>query len=984
MKKRIPLHSESYRELLDHAARYAVADRSTLLRTGDLFNAATALHPDHMLRLMGTENAIFPNQPPLATSRKTQRRTVWFSDGTDRYLSLYGGVLSEILGPDLDCTSIDAFHVCAALLLHPGNNAAEFLNFNGVDFHSPLWASRIMAEVAKFNDECREKACRQNLGRVLDEWRRVRHRMGNICFGQEPAIRNVVAQIAAFRGQRPGERNRRPLVFCFIGESGTGKTLLAELVRDAVAEITGEPGAPTLDLARYANEQLAIDLVGRDPSWRDGGKTGALTELSSNHPNGVLILDNFDSAHANALNHIATVITDGMIKDGNTRETVSFSGNIIILTMNRGAEFFQTGKFQRLFLSNGGMIPKEKLVEGILSSLDLKGLDVGGPIGSIIRKSDHPIIFSRLDCETTRKIALKALDGALRRVETVFGAKTEINREQFADFIIETLQNFGSAHGIDQTVEDIIVTRLQNACIETGYEGEACKTIRYEIDDIPPLEKEMPTPNLESPESRLKHTEARLALAKRLDFNTDVKMAEETCVIHIGGLSYSTMPAIEDADWFSVKPSNMSWNDLVGLEEPRRHVQRILKHFRGENSRELMPETGILLWGPPGTGKTSFAKAVAAEISAPFISVCGADFIATHNDNRAIERVHRLFSVARRNKAVVFIDEIDALGNRDSVIGAQASVINTFLSELDGTDERKVLVIGATNRIDRIDKALMRPGRMHKLVKIDCLRKPEDRRRLVKMISNKAGKPIPSALEDFIVETTDGWAPANIQSVLRETFHNAGEDMPTREDFVTARTMEFEGDETQHRELSEPEKRNVAIHEAGHALLTQRYGHKWIQVTLRGGINSLGFIELSDNDSTGKSARQLKESIDIALAGHAAELVAGEASEGSVDDFRKATDYARRLLISGLCEGGEIALAPDETHRNADWQRVRPKINALLRKRLSLTVEYLHTNRHLLESTAGLLVQKEILFPDEIPTIRRKNIKLPKEKRSRT
>lgn len=977
MKPNNPVFNDSYRALIEQAADTARRTDAITLRVCDLFAAAAERHLRYFRRLTGKKKLIFPRRPE--TQEPPQDDPLVYTAEVDRILSLYGGVLSEIIAPLGREITIDAFHVCAALLLKPCAEVTDFLNLNGLNAADVRWEKRIRDEVRRFTDERRKEENQNRLPKELARWKTIRERIEARCFGQKEAISAIVSQIAAFRAQSPQDRNYRPLVLCLFGETGTGKTLAAELIRDAVAELNNEAPAPTLDLARYANEQLAVDLIGRDNSWRDGGRIGHLSELALSHPEGVLILDNFDLAHPTAVSHLVTAISCGTLADGYTGERVSFERNVIILTMNRGSEFLDTGKFFNLIRSNGGTLPREKLIEGLLEALTMCGLDNGGPLGMLLKKVDCPILFPRLDCDSTRKIILKALDRALRRVESTFGVNTEIDKEQFACFLIETLQRFGSAHGIDRLVEDIIATALQNVCIDVGFSRGTCRTVRYRIDPLPDPETTDARFDTSTAAGLQARTEARLAAAKRLDFTTRVTFEEASATLHITGLAYTLMPTIEDADWFAVRSPNVSWAELVGLEEPRRHLRRILAYFRSAEPEGLMPETGILLWGPPGTGKTSFAKALATELHAPFISVCGSDFQATHNDNRAIGRIHTLFTVARRNKAVIFIDELDAIGNRDSVIGAQASVINTFLSELDGTDARKVLVIGATNSPERLDPALTRPGRLHHRVKIDCLKNPEDRRRLIGMIVARSGKTLPPDLLEFMVETTDNWAPAGIQAILRETLHAAGDGIPTREHFVAARMTEFEGQSTQRDTLSDDEKMRVAIHESGHALLATRYNRKWIQLSLHGSLDSLGFIEFCRSGAVGKSARQLNEMIDIVLAGHAAERVTGEAAEGSEKDFRLASDYACRLIRAGLVGDEEIARAPGSDDAAGDWDHLRPRVNAILKERLALTVSYLKKEESLLKRTAEQLFRRGILFADELPVH-----PLPQSERSRS
>ena len=956
-----PPYSSEYSQVIESAIARAQFQKDTIVRIRHLLEATCALHPNAIRHILGRETLAFPKlyDPPPPTAPV---KSITFSSEVDRVLSLYGGSLGELVDQFGAPVPIDAMFIAAALFLHPRGPALDFLNVNGLSEKAQGYDAAIRAALQKYADEIQRKQIAERLPQRFKSLRTIRQAMSDGCFGQGKAIDAVVAAIGAFWGETTLSRRGRPLSFAFIGGTGTGKTTLAKIIREKVAEACGTRTVATIDMTRFACQTLSQDLIGRDSSWRDGGQEGVLTTLAAHEPQAVILIENFDKAHPDAIAHLNTMLGDGTLKDAFTGRYVSFARNIVILTMSQGAEFLASEKFVRTSEANGGNIPRERLIDGITSALDDYKQESASAIADIVGKADIPVLFHGHGVQSILQIINVALDKAVAHIERVYSMHVACDKNAIRDFFVETIQKLDSAHGLEQAVMTALCTELQNACVNSdAIDLLSCKSIAITVDDLPPLED-----GVVPPADINARTHIRLKQAKRLDYKVTVEQAGMTATIHITGLKYTIMPSIEDAGWFSVVPANVRISNFVGLERPWCSVQRTIEYFKNPSDGDIKPETGMLLYGPPGTGKTSFAKAVAAELGKSFICVNGADFSATTNDNRAIRRLRALFSVARRNDAVLFIDEIDAVGSRSTVPAAQAAVINTLLTELDGFEERHILVIGATNRLDMLDPALTRSGRLHTLIKVDVLRKREDREKLIGILCKKGGRVFSPELTKFIVDTTDGWAPANIQSVVRETFHRAGGAEPTRNHFIAARNAEFEGEETQHRELSEEELHNVAVHEAGHALVSTLYGHKWIQVTVKGGINTLGFLEYLSDGALGMSEKKLRESIDVVVAGRVAESILGTPTEGAESDFRKATNYATRLLCGGFIDSAELAVTPDNAVGARDWERIRPRVNALIVERKEHVLELLTAHKDALGRIADELVSKGILFAEDV------------------
>ena len=962
-------YSPAYRNVIDEAVKLASRTESGLLTPGLLFRALLRTRGKDVARLLGRECS-FPENDDLRENGPCLADKVFFSAETDRYLSLYGGVLGEIVKIFGHDVKLDAIHIAAALLWDPKDEIREFLNFNGFDSGSAAFRKQIGSVLTALDAKTQKQKIRQQSAAIKAKLRNIRGKLERACFGQSAAIRTVITQLDLFWSQTTYERRNKALSFCFVGASGTGKSLLANALRTALSEELDIPETPELDMSRFAAEQLALDMIGRDSSWRDGGREGELTKRAAYNPNGVILIENFDKAHPDALAHVDTMLTTGLLKDNFTGETVSFAGNIVILTTNSGAAFCESEKFMALCGNGTGGIPRDKLIDGLCSTVEQLNPLCGGLMRMILAKTDAPVLFRNHDADTIPLIVKQAAHTVFDRLKATFKLRVECDLERLAFFFMEAMPRLDSAHGVVPAVEATLYIPIQEACIDANLTLGTGKKFRIELEELPELGAAFGDHEPYSAEWIRARTQKRLLMAKRLDYKTQVSFdRRKNITLRLGQLSYQVMPSIEDAGFFSVQPPNMSFRDLVGLDIPWEKVQRTLAYFRNPE-KGTKPETGILLYGPPGTGKTSFAKAVAAELGVPFISVSGADFCAG-DVQVGVLRVKSLFAVARKYQAIIFIDEIDAVGSRENLCGPFASVINTLLSELDGYEERRVLVIGATNRKSSLDKALLRPGRLHAMIEVGLLRDPGDRRKLVEMVCRAAETTLDPALTEFIVKTTDYWSPAVLKATVRDAIHMADEKKHdvTREDFIAARNIGCYGEFTQTLRLNDKARRQVSIHEAGHAVAAWLHGFHWVQVSINStGGDNLGFLECMPSKPEGYTEEELKANIDVGLAGRAAEELLSCATEGCSSDFKQASSYAVRIIRAGFGQDAEYAIQPDEDEE-LNWSALAPKVNRILCERMDAVKELLSKNLGLLNGVVEELCKRGVMFEDDMPRV---------------
>jgi cell division protease FtsH len=448
--------------------------------------------------------------------------------------------------------------------------------------------------------------------------------------------------------------------------------------------------------------------------------------------------------------------------------------------------------------------------------------------------------------------------------------------------------------------------------------------------------------------------------------------------------------------------TKVTFADVAGVDEAKAELEEIVQFLKDPKKYGRlggrMPK-GVLLVGPPGTGKTLLAKAVAGEAGVPFFSISGAEFVEMFVGVGAA-RVRDLFEQARaKAPAIIFIDELDALGRARGAFpwggghDEKEQTLNQLLAELDGFDPREGLVLlAATNRPEILDPALLRAGRFDRQVLVD---RPDriGRAQILKVHMRKAKLAVDVDAEQ-IADLTPGFSGADLANLVNEAALFAtrrGADAVSMEDFTAAIERIVAGLEKRNRLLNPQERKIVAYHEMGHALValslpgTDRV-HK-VSIIPRG-IGSLGYtIQRPTEDRYLMTREELENRMAVLLGGRAAEVVVfGHLSTGASDDLAKATDIARSMVTRfGMVEKlGQVTFeeAPqnflgtpppsygqerkysEETAREIDTA-VRDIVGQAFDKALGI----LRSKRAILERTAQKLLEKETLTEADLKVL---------------
>ncbi|WP_337871462.1 ATP-dependent zinc metalloprotease FtsH [Meiothermus sp.] len=433
-----------------------------------------------------------------------------------------------------------------------------------------------------------------------------------------------------------------------------------------------------------------------------------------------------------------------------------------------------------------------------------------------------------------------------------------------------------------------------------------------------------------------------------------------------------------------------NFKDVAGCEEAKEELKEIVEFLKSPARFHEMGARipkGVLLVGPPGSGKTHIARAVAGEAKVPFIAASGSDFVEMFVGVGAA-RVRDLFETAKRHApCIIFIDEIDAVGRRrgGGVGGGndeREQTLNQLLVELDGFEkEASIIIMAATNRPDVLDPALLRPGRFDRQVAIDA---PDVKGREQILKIHAKGKPLAEDVDlALLAKRTPGFVGADLENLLNESALLAARDgrkKITMKDMEEAADRVMMGPAKKSMVLTQKDREVTAYHEAGHALAAHFLEHadNVHKVTIVPRGRAMGFMMPSRQDTLHWSKKRLTDQIGVALAGRAAEeLVFDDVTTGAENDFRQATDLARRMITEwGMHpDFGTVAyqvredtyLGGYDTRQYSEdtAKRIDEAVQKLLQDQHDKVLNLLTEKKDVLERVTRVLLERETLNAEE-------------------
>jgi cell division protease FtsH len=452
------------------------------------------------------------------------------------------------------------------------------------------------------------------------------------------------------------------------------------------------------------------------------------------------------------------------------------------------------------------------------------------------------------------------------------------------------------------------------------------------------------------------------------------------CLIGLMWRTLKVMPRVKPQ---RIKPSSsraVTFNDIAGVDEAKAELQEIVEFLRDPRSFQALGARvpkGILLHGPPGTGKTLLAKAVANESGAQFFAQSAASFVEMFAGLGAA-RIRRLFAIARKHEpAIIFIDELDAVGGHrgSDISGEKDQTLNQLLVEMDGFDSSgRVVVIAASNLLEKLDPALLRPGRFDRQVFVVP---PDVKGRLGVLQVHTRDKPLADVDLSLVAQQTSGLTGADLANICNEAAIFAtrrGASMISIRDFDSAIERVIAGVQSK-RVLAPHEKRVVAYHEAGHALCGELLPsvdrvHR-ISIVPRG--RALGYtLNLPAEDRYLKTREELIDYMTVLLGGRVAEQVEfGAVTTGASDDLKRVADIAHSMVHDYAMGTGGVGRAPDGDVRLSETTlRIRDEERQdVVEEARRAAQKLIVAHRRQLDALAEELLEKEVLEREAIERI---------------
>jgi len=450
-------------------------------------------------------------------------------------------------------------------------------------------------------------------------------------------------------------------------------------------------------------------------------------------------------------------------------------------------------------------------------------------------------------------------------------------------------------------------------------------------------------------------------------------------MVYILWRTLQVMPKVTAAKTISPK-STVSWDDVAGLDEAKGELAEVIDFLRDpERFGRLgarVPK-GLLLYGPPGTGKTLLAKAIAHEAGAKFFAQSASAFVEMFAGLGAA-RIRKLFEEARKNApAIIFIDELDAVGAQRTGHGfsrEQDQTLNQLLVELDGFESREqIVVMGASNRLQDLDAALLRPGRFDRQVLVAA---PDLKGREEILVVHTRGKPLGEDVDlKAVARQTAGLTGAELENIANEAAIFAGradQNQLRQVDFDDAMERVVAGLQ-QRRVVTEKERRILAYHEGGHAVMSHLTGdllpvHK-VTIVSRG--QALGYtLNMPNEERYLHTTEEFEDLLMVYLAGRAAEqIVFGRVTNGAANDLEKATELARAMVFDYGMSGASASrtMRADNYALSEETKAVRDHEQARLTDEAFAEAQrLLQKHRVSLDRIAQALLEKETLDKAEL------------------
>ena len=931
-----PKFTARYTAMINRASAIARHEGKAMIERRHLMEALYGMAPKLLNRLLGRKQLMFVGEHPLDEVGAVEPCAMSFSSEAYRVLSLFGGWLGKV-AEETDTQIIDLSHVAAALILDDNSDSPirELLSANGLSVDKVAVMNALKRIVRSGSKKDTDRQIYRSVANI-------RKRSLTDVVGQEMAISKICDSLLGNWLVPQGERVT-PAVFTIVGKSGSGKTLVANTLADAIVRNRG--GSITiLNGGLFASENTSHDVIGYDGSWKGGARIGTFTGSVVMNPEAVIIIENFDLLHPIARSHIMRAITTGCLKDDMVGRDVSFRKATIILLTSAGCDGLR-------YDDTNADKTRSRIVEELTA--DVSDLNRRDNIASLVGVSDEVVMLKDLTVNELRQVFVRAIEGEIQLLRSTIIKKIAFDADRLADVLIEGISSINPSE-VAPLVKANIGDPIRMKIMETN--GASVNSVAIEVDAESMID--------------LNSVSSNLAMHKRRLISSKAAIEKSRLVLTVKAGEYVLLPAVRDGI-IKIEPPKAgdSFDNLVGLDSAIAYARRWINYFEGKSN--IKPD-GIILAGPPGCGKSSFVRCLAGEIKRPYA-------VLNCSELSSAEAITNAFGAFRRygkDGLIVFFDELDSVaGDRDDNKNpAYVERLNLLLEQIDGfknDPQSKILYIGATNRSSSLDAAVMRDGRMGHVINFRGLN-AEGRRKLLTMEMAECGinPSHDKNLLDFMVCTTEDMSGAMLKAIVRELAMSVAETGKlTREAYAKARQIVVQGDSTTTVKIDKDQLFGVAVHEASHAYVCDAVGRDFIQCSIiEDGSSRLGFVE-SSNNKINCTSEAILAGIDISLAGRAGQEVMGLPPSGAESDLRNATRLAFSYIQNGF--SSECGLL----YREEADEQMKAAARKLLDERYKKVSDLLRNSRPILSRFAKMLVERRTLFHDDLRMLKKNLLK---------